>query len=153
MRRIPFVVFWSTLNSRVRSVGPILGVFTLLSGVPEFFGESFRPHVMWSATRERGRLGEPSKEPVFFLPRWYLRGLSLVIMLAFSTTLAALGKSLTNAAGFPMALSTINFLVSLAGGRVSFALILQMCPSRDRMERCAGRRDRNRPSCLQQART
>lgn len=112
------------------ALASVLGVVTLLFGASGVFGELRSAlNTMWDVRPENAGVWRTIKEQFFSFAMVFTAGFLLVVMLAFSTTLAALGKFFDGTLPLPeWALSAINFLVSLGGVALLFALILKYVP-------------------------
>jgi len=110
----------------------IIGVITLLFGASGVFGELRSAlNKVWDVKPEsEGGVWAIIKQRFFSFGMVLAVGFLLLVSLVISAALAALGKFFTALLPMPeFLLSAINFVVSLAGTAVLFALILRYVPA------------------------
>ncbi len=109
----------------------IIGVLTLLFGASGVFGELRSAlNKMWDVKpKSGGGIGGMLRERFFSFGMVLAIGFLLLVSLVLSAGLAAMGKFLGGLLPLPeFILSAINFVVSLAGISVLFALIFKFVP-------------------------
>jgi membrane protein len=109
----------------------IIGVITLLFGASGVFGELRSAlNRMWDVKpKSEGGLWGTIKQRFFSFGMVFAVGFLLLVSLVISAALAALGKFFGGLLPVPdFVLSAINFVVSLAGVAVLFALIFRYVP-------------------------
>jgi membrane protein len=113
------------------ALASLIGGITLLFGASGVFGElRWALNKMWEVKpKSEGGIWGTIKQPFFSFGMVLAVGFLLLVSLVISAALAALGKffgGLLPISGF--VLNAINFVVSLAGTAVLFALILRFVP-------------------------
>jgi membrane protein len=109
----------------------LIGVLTLLFGASGVFGELRSAlNKMWDVKpKSGGGIGGMLRERFFSFGMVLAIGFLLLVSLVLSAGLAAMGKFLGGLLPLPeFVLSAINFVVSLAGISVLFALIFKFVP-------------------------
>jgi membrane protein len=112
-------------------VASIIGVITLLFGASGVFNELRSAlNKIWDIQHEsEGGVGGTIRQRFFSFGMVLGVGFLLLVSLAISAALAALGKFLGGLLSIPVfVLTAINFVVSLAGVAVLFALIFRYVP-------------------------
>lgn len=115
------------------AIASIFGMITLLFGASGVFGELREAlNKIWNVKpANAGGLWGMLKQRFFSFGMVFAVGFLLLVALVVSAFLAALGKYFGGVLPMPeFALSAINFVVSLAGIAVAFALIFRYVPER-----------------------
>jgi membrane protein len=115
------------------TIASIIGVITLLFGASGVFGELRSAlNTMWDAKPEgENGIWGTIRQRFFSFGMVLSVGFLLLVSLVISAALAALGKFFGGFLPMPtVVLNIINFLVSLAGITVLFALIFRYVPAR-----------------------
>ena len=109
----------------------IIGVITLLFGASGVFGElQDALNKMWNVKpRDEGGVWTTIKQRFFSFGMVLAVGFLLLVSLAISAALSAFGKFFSGLLPMPeFVLGAVNFVVSLAGVTVLFALIFRYVP-------------------------
>ena len=113
------------------AVASVIGIITLLFGASGVFGELHGAlNNMWDVKpRSGGAIWEKIREKIFSFGMVLAGGFLLLVSLVLSAALSALGTFFSTLLPLPeFVLSGINFIVSLSGVAVLFALIFKYVP-------------------------